>query len=98
MLQRGEDVLTMTLRQIWHSRRQRTDEVLDAVSRLPVRRRRSLQKRFERLPDDVGRSPAEAAGRSPQRATQRSGQTDRDLIVHSEIPAVHCNCNAMHCE
>jgi hypothetical protein len=78
-LQRGEDVLTMSLRQDWDSRRQRSDEVLDVFGRFPGSRR-ILQERFERHPDHVPRSAAEAAGRPTKRTTQRGGQTDCDRV------------------
>jgi hypothetical protein len=33
-----------------------------------------------------------------ERATQRCGQRDRDLIVHDRFSdCVHCSCNATHC-
>ena len=48
--------------------------------------------------DDVRRPASQAARCSPERATQRCGQTDGDLIVHEGIlQCVHCNCSATHC-
>ena len=82
MLQPSEDVLTMSLRQVRHSRRQRADEVLDASGCIAIARRRALQERLERHADDVRRTTPQAAGGSPERTTERGGQTDCDLIVH----------------
>jgi hypothetical protein len=53
MLQRGEDVLAMSLRQVRDSRRQGADEMLRAFGWLAVVRRRSLQKCFERHANDI---------------------------------------------
>jgi hypothetical protein len=58
MFQRGEHVLTMSVRQVRDTRRKRADEVLDAFGRFPGRRR-TLQERFEGHADHVGRAPAE---------------------------------------
>ncbi|PYR18127.1 MAG: hypothetical protein DMF95_11625 [Acidobacteria bacterium] len=60
MFQPGEHVLTMSLRQVWDSRRERADEVLDAFGRFPGGRR-TLQERFECHADDGRRAPAEAS-------------------------------------
>ncbi len=87
----------MSLREVWHARRQRADEVLDAFGWSAVGRRRSLQERLERHADNVGRSTAEAAGCSPERTTQRGGQSHGDLILHKTPPIAHCNCSAAQC-
>jgi len=52
MFQPGEHVLTMSLRQVWDSRRERADEVLDAFGPFAGARRRPVQERFERHADD----------------------------------------------
>jgi hypothetical protein len=82
MFQRGEDVLTMSFRQVWHAGRQRADEVLDAGGWSGGCRLRSLQVRFERHTDDGRRSMAEALGGSPERTTQLREKPDSNLIVH----------------
>ena len=82
MLQRSDDVLAMSLRQIRHSRRQRAEQVFNAFGRFPIGRRSRLQKRFERHPDDIRRPAAQSAGGSPERTTELGGQPDRDLILH----------------
>ena len=78
----------MSLRQVWHSRRQRADEVVDAFGWFAIGRRRPVQERFKRHADNVGRPTAEAAGGSPERTTQRGGQSDRDLILHKTPPII----------
>jgi len=82
MLQRGEDVFAMSLREVRHSRRERADEVLDAFCRPRRGWGRCLQERFERHPDDVRRPASEAPRRSAERTTERSWQADRNLVVH----------------
>lgn len=85
MLQRGEDILTMSFCQVWYSRRQRANEVPDPLGLFAIGLRRPLQERFKRHADNVGRPTAEAAGGSPERTTQRGGQSDRDLILHKRL-------------
>jgi hypothetical protein len=52
MLQRRENVLTMSLRQVGDSRRQRADEVLHPFGSFTVGRRCSLKERLECHADD----------------------------------------------
>ena len=49
----------MSLREVWHSRRQRADEVVDAFGWFAIGRRRPVQERFKRHADNVGRPTAE---------------------------------------
>ncbi len=76
----------MSLGQIRHSRRQRAEQVLNAFGRLTIGRRRSLQERFERHPNDIRGPAAQTARGSPERTTELGGQSDGDLIFHERLP------------
>ena len=76
----------MSLGQIRHSRRQRAEQVLNAFGRFTIGRRRSLQERFERHPNDIRGPAAQTARGSPERTTELGGQSDGDLIFHERLP------------
>jgi hypothetical protein len=76
----------MSLGQIRHSRRERTEQVLNAFGRFTIGRRRSLKERFERHPNDIRGPAAQTARGSPERTTELGGQSDRDLIFHERLP------------
>jgi hypothetical protein len=60
--------------------------VLNAFGRFTIGRRRSLQERFERHPNDIRGPAAQTARGSPERTTELGGQSDGDLIFHERLP------------
>ena len=87
----------MALRQIGNSGRKRPEQMCHAIGRLSAGRRGLVKEGFERHADHIRRPTVETTRCLPKRATERSGQADRDLILQDAPPFLHCNCSATHC-
>ena len=97
MLQGGDQVLAMALRQVRRAGLEGSDESTDAIGGPGRARFTHLQKRLQRQADDIGIPASEALGRAPERLAQVGRQPNGHLVLHA-ITSLHSIVMQMQCE